>query len=82
MDHKLEAIIRKTFHIESTRELPDDLKAGDIPEWDSFGSIVLIAALEEEYQIRFTQEDMILLDRLDEIEKAIKNYTEKASNQT
>lgn len=71
MKNKLRNVLISTF---PTSSIPDDiseLKLGDIPEWDSLGNFNLLMAIEEDFDIRFSVEDMsslksirLILDKL------------------
>ena len=51
----------------------DDLKMGDIDEWDSMGNFNLILAIEQKYGIRFNIEDLDKLRSVKEIKKLLDN---------
>lgn len=58
MKNKLRNVLISTF---PTSIIPDDiseLKLGDIPEWDSLGNFNLLMAIEEDFGIRFSMEEM------------------------
>lgn len=74
MDIRLKQAIRKAFDWKEEVGIPADLKAGEIPEWDSFGNIALVAAIEETYQIRFKIEDMMNLDSIKNIQVILEKY--------
>ena len=48
-----------------------DLKLGDIEEWDSLGNFNLLLALEEFYSFRFSMDEMAELKSIASIIKAI-----------
>ena len=43
----------------SEKEVNDNLKYNEIPEWDSIGHMTLISDLEEEFKITFETDDII-----------------------
>ena len=43
----------------SEKEVNDNLKYNEIPEWDSIGHMTLISALEEQYKISFDTDDIV-----------------------
>lgn len=49
---ELTAIFQRVFDDDSIR-LTDDMKASDIPEWDSLNHLKLIIAAEKQFGIRF-----------------------------
>ncbi len=48
-------------------ELRDDLMAKDVPSWDSFNHVNLIINIEEEFGIRFTNEEVSSLQNVGEL---------------
>lgn len=54
---KLGNIFRENFD-DGTLEINLETTPDDIEEWDSFEQINLIAAIEEEFEIRFLLEDI------------------------
>ena len=49
---KLTEIFQDVFD-DDTIELDEDTTAADVPEWDSLTHIVLLSAVEDEFEIRF-----------------------------
>jgi acyl carrier protein len=39
-------------------ELREAMTAADVPGWDSFNHVNLVIAIEEEFQVRFTTEEI------------------------
>lgn len=58
---KIKEIIAETLHI-PVESVTDDLSIGAIPQWDSMGNIVVIAALEEKLDIEIPIEDLFDLN--------------------
>ena len=54
---KLSNIFRVLFN-RPDLELSDDLSAKDIPGWDSFNHVNLIINIEEEYGVRFSNDEV------------------------
>jgi acyl carrier protein len=55
---KLKVLLLKVFNL---KEVPEDylsFRLGDFTEWDSMGNFNLLLAVEEEFGIRFTIEQM------------------------
>ena len=44
---------------ETSKDLLEDLKYQDIPEWDSVGHMTMIALLEDAFDIMFEMDDII-----------------------
>ena len=43
----------------SVSEIPDDAAPGAIEEWDSLRHMMLLMALEEEFDVRFSDKEML-----------------------
>ena len=69
----LRKIIVDTFSKSNIPENIDDLKMGDIDEWDSIGNFNLILAIEQKYGIRFNMEDLDNLKSVKEIKRLLEN---------
>ena len=54
---KLSEIFRVLFN-RPDLELNDDLTAKDVPGWDSFNHVNLIINIEEEFAIRFSNDEV------------------------
>lgn len=57
---KVQDIFRDIFDDE-TLEISDSTNSSDIDDWDSFNHISLIAAIEKEFKIKFTFEELASL---------------------
>mgnify|MGYP005994978643 CR=1 FL=1 len=60
MEKKLTSIFVSVFGIKESI-VNHELKIGDIPNWDSLGHLNIITAVEEEFDIYFTNDEMIEL---------------------
>ena len=69
----LRKIIVDTFSKSNIPENIDNLKMGDIDEWDSIGNFNLILAIEQKYGIRFNMEDLDNLKSVKEIKRLLDN---------
>ena len=69
----LRKILLDTFSKSDIPENIDDLKMGDIDEWDSIGNFNLILAIEQKYGIQFNMEDLDNLKSVKEIKKLLDN---------
>ena len=69
----LRKILQDTFSKSDIPENIDDLKMGDIDEWDSIGNFNLILAIEQKYGIRFNMEDLDNLKSVKEIKRLLDN---------
>jgi acyl carrier protein len=74
----LRKILIDVFSSSLIPEEIDNLKMGDLEEWDSLGNFNLILAIEQEYGIQFKMEDLENLTSIKEIKKSLNNdFSEK-----
>ena len=66
MKNQVLKIMADVFKID-VNEIPNEIKPGMIEQWDSLRHLLLIVKLEEEFQIRFTDNELIGLKDLDSI---------------
>lgn len=74
MRNKIIEIIAKSLEV-SESEITTDLVIGDIPEWDSLHHLILVKNLEQEYQIKFSQEDLAELEDVSDLIALVENMT-------
>ena len=67
---KILALMSIVFEIEVT-DIPENAAPGLIEKWDSLKHMALIVALEEEFDIRFTDDEMTDLLNLELIHQII-----------
>lgn len=76
MDHKVksrvEKVFRQVFKSDDLVVLPETT-AKDLDEWTSFTHMQLIAALEEEFGIRFSFEEVRAFSCVGDIERTIED---------
>lgn len=65
-------IFMETFEI--SKEEATGAKFHEIARWDSIGQMSLIAALEEEFDIYFEPEDIILVTSFEDGKEVLKKY--------
>ena len=73
----LRKILQDTFSKSDIPENIDNLKMGDIDEWDSIGNFNLILAIEQKYGIKFNMEDLDNLKSVKEIKRLLDNDVSK-----
>lgn len=59
-------IMAEVFKI-NINEVPDNVKPGMIEQWDSLRHLLLIVKIEEEFNFRFTDNELIELKDLNSI---------------
>lgn len=70
MDPKLLKIFRETFNSPEL-EVNDDTTAADVPEWDSFNHLSLIMAIEDEFSVSFTTEEIGRMARVGDLVQVV-----------
>ena len=68
---KIKNLLLNTFTKAEVEGSIAKLKIGDIEEWDSQGNLNLLLAIEEEFNIRFSMEEMSELKSIKQIILAI-----------
>ncbi len=71
VDREIERVFRRVFD-DNSIELRLTTSAPDIPGWDSLTHINLIIELEEEFDLRFTVDDLAGLKNVGEMAQMIK----------
>jgi len=56
-DLRLDSLFKILFNL-SDLELTDDLSAKNVPGWDSFNHVNLIINIEEEFGVRFSNDEV------------------------
>ena len=69
----LRQMLIDTFKNSDIPEEIDELKIGDIEEWDSLGNFNLLLSIEQTLYIQFDMESMEKLTSIEEIKKEIEN---------
>jgi acyl carrier protein len=62
-------IIREVLLLDENVELKDEYGPNDVDSWDSLGHINIIAALEDEYDIEITPEEIQRIRTIGDIKK-------------
>ena len=70
MDSKLREILANALDIEP-EELDDNASQKNISEWDSFALMTMVAALEEEFKIDLTLEEIMEMQSLQKIKQVL-----------
>lgn len=60
----VESLIRDTFKLSDALKLSDNLGPGDIPGWDSMGTLNLLSAVEAKFGVSLGLEDMARMDSI------------------
>ena len=72
-DEQLEILteVFRTLFNNSELTLDDGLVATDVPGWDSFNHINLIINIEEEFGIKFTNEEVGKMQKVGDLKKIL-----------
>jgi len=70
VDSKLREILANALDIEP-EELDDNASQKNISEWDSFALMAMVAALEEEFKIDLTLEEIMEMQSLQKIKQVL-----------
>jgi acyl carrier protein len=72
LEDRVKSLVRKTFRLPEGGG-PVELRLGDPPDWDSLGHMGLVAALEQEFGIRFPGYALAQLVSVDAIVEALRS---------
>lgn len=67
---KIIEIVATTCDVNKS-EVSESSMVGDFPAWDSVGHLSILSAVEEAYDISFEPEDMMELEDVNDIVKAV-----------
>ncbi|NUN11959.1 acyl carrier protein [Candidatus Micrarchaeota archaeon] len=70
---KLAEIVSNILGIDES-ELRDDRKVAEIPNWDSFNNLQIIASVEEAFKTRFTTEEIINATKYGDVKKLLEKH--------
>ena len=68
---KIIDIVAETLGIEKSG-ISSESSVGDFPEWDSMGHLSILNKVEEVFEISFDPEEMMELEDVNDIVKAVK----------
>ncbi|MHA7943508.1 acyl carrier protein [Formosa sp. 3Alg 14/1] len=69
---KVKEIIADAIEIDVSK-LEEDTAIGDFPKWDSMGQIIIISALEKEFDIKFDPEVIMDLEDVGDMIDAVED---------
>jgi acyl carrier protein len=72
-EHEALLFITKTFG-EKPENIRPDTRKDDIPNWDSIGTISLMAELDEQFGIMLEEKDFESLNRIDDILQVLRRH--------
>ena len=72
-EDKVIKIIAEAIEVE-TSKIEEDTAIGDFPKWDSMGQIIIISALEKEFDIKFDPEVIMDLEDVGDMIEAVEEH--------
>jgi len=71
---RLKNVILRTLKLNEF-DLQDEMRAYQVPGWDSLSHIIIITAIEKEYGIRFKLPEILRLNNLGDLQTLINKTT-------
>ncbi|NRD23017.1 acyl carrier protein [Winogradskyella litoriviva] len=71
--NKVKGIIADSIEVEITK-IEEDTAIGDFPKWDSMGQIIIISALEKEFDFKFDPEVIMDLEDVGDMIEAVEEH--------
>jgi acyl carrier protein len=71
--NKVKEIIADSIEIEISK-IEEDTAIGDFPKWDSMGQIIIISALEKEFDFKFDPEVIMDLEDVGDMIEAVEEH--------
>jgi acyl carrier protein len=71
MRERIKQVMARTFQVPVTK-IPDDASIDEFPAWDSLGHLEFMLALEMEFAVTISTEDILELLWLDAVEDYLK----------
>lgn len=71
--NKVREIIAESIEIEISK-IEEDTAIGDFPKWDSMGQIIIISALEKEFDFKFDPEVIMDLEDVGDMIEAVEEH--------
>jgi acyl carrier protein len=72
MSDRIAQLFRTTFSLPATFALDDSLGPSQVPGWDSLGGLVLVNAIEEEFNLTLSDEDVLGIETVGTVRELIK----------
>ena len=71
LDQRLQNIFQEVFD-DDDLEITDETSARNLANWDSFAQVKLIVGLEEEFDVKFTTEEVATLSNVGDLKRALR----------
>tara|TARA_B100001057_G_C22104206_1_gene664445 strand:+ start:80 stop:310 length:231 start_codon:yes stop_codon:yes gene_type:complete len=73
--NNIEELIRQTLMLSADTQINDQTTSQDLPAWDSLGHINIITAIEDEYDIEITPEQIAKLESVAHFKELIEELS-------
>ena len=73
MEERLKQIVLDTLKIPPA-VYADELRAGDVPEWDSLGHVTLLQRVQKDFGVTFDVSDAIEIESLHDLKRVLRQY--------
>lgn len=70
---RLKAALSSVLKIEEDK-ITDETSPDNTPTWDSFNAMLLVTALESEFNVRFTAGDIVGVRNVGDIKESLKRH--------
>jgi acyl carrier protein len=70
LDQRLQNVFQEVFDDENL-EITDDTSSKTLENWDSFAQVKLVVALEEEFDVKFTTDEVATLSSVGQLKSAL-----------
>lgn len=74
INSQLIEILKKVFKKKDIRKNINDLKMGDLKEWDSIGNFNLILEVEKKFKIRFSAHEFSQIKSIKDLKLLLKKF--------
>jgi acyl carrier protein len=72
LDQRLQNVFQEVFDDEDL-EVTANTSAKTLPNWDSFAQVKLVVGLEEEFDVKFTTEEVATLSSVGQLKHALQS---------
>ncbi len=75
MEDKIKDLMEDIFELDSS-SITEELKAVDVPLWDSLKHLSFITALEDEFEVKLSMNEIQSIDGYSKILEIVKKHTQ------
>jgi acyl carrier protein len=70
ISERMRKVILKALKLKEF-ELRDETRAYEVPGWDSLNHVVVLAAIEKEYNLRFRSQEVLRLNNIGDLQTLV-----------